>query len=283
MTNETVPPARTAFERDGHYGPVPVLSAREVEYYRGRLEDFERRYPDDRRKIKTKAHMLCPWVDAIARHPRILDAFEEIIGPDILCYSMAFRVKEPDRRTFAGWHQDSAYLRIRPTVVLAALALSPCSVEQGCLAVIPGTHKGPVLPHAESADEDSILARGQSIAAELDTNRAVDLALKPGELAFFHFNAVHGSRPNLSNDRRIMLLVEMMPTSARQADGRESAMLVRGVDRYGHFERDRPAEIECGTTERAAWQEAVSLRAKTLFDGSELRVSEAYGGAARSA
>lgn len=280
MTGLSFPQARTDFERDGHVGPVQVLDAREVEYYRGRLEDFERRFPDERRKIKTKAHMLCPWVDALARHPRILDAFEALIGPDILCYSMAFRVKEPDRQTFAGWHQDSAYLRIRPTLVLAALALSPCGVEQGCLSVIPGTHNGPVLPHAESADEHSILARGQSITEAIDPVRAVDLVLKPGELAFFHYNIVHGSRPNRSHDRRIMLLVEMMPTSAYQAGGQESAMLVRGVDRFAHFAQDRPAAVECGEAERAAWQEAVSLRAKTLFEGSALRVSEAYGGTA---
>ncbi|MFO0996614.1 MAG: phytanoyl-CoA dioxygenase family protein [Alphaproteobacteria bacterium] len=281
MANTSTSNLRADFERDGYSRPVPVLSASEVEHYRSRLEEFERRFPDDRRKIKTKAHLLCPWVDALARHPRILDAFEDLIGPDILCYSMAFRVKEPDKRTFAGWHQDSAYLRIRPTLVLAALALSPCGLEQGCLTVLPGTHKGPLLSHVESADEDSILARGQSITSPLDTSGAVDLALQPGELAFFHYNIVHGSRPNRSNERRIMLLVEMMPTSAYQDGGRESAMLVRGIDRFAHFERDRPAVVECGEDERTAWQNAVSLRAKTLFEGSALRVSEAYGGRAR--
>jgi hypothetical protein len=80
-----------------------------------------------------------------------------------------------------------------------------------------------------------------------------------------------------------MLLVEMMPTSAFQMDGRESAMLVRGTDRFAHFERDRPAAIECGDAERTAWQQAVSLRAKTLFEGSQLRVSDAYGGAPKTA
>ncbi|MBM3542147.1 MAG: phytanoyl-CoA dioxygenase family protein [Alphaproteobacteria bacterium] len=274
-----LPPGEIArFEIDGHTGPVRVLDETEVARYRAAYEGVERRHPDDLRKMKTKAHLLCPWVDEIARHPRVLDAFEDLIGPDLLCYSMAFRVKANDGRTHAGWHQDTAYTRMRPILAIGALALGPCGREQGCLSVIPGTHHGPLLPHVESADETSILARGQSIAQPVETDRAVDLALQPGELAIFHYNIVHGSRPNISADRRMMLLVEMMPADAYQASGKEAAMLVRGEDRHRHFEPDRPAVEEFGPAERQAWQKAVDLRAKVVFEDSQLPVSAAYGG-----
>lgn len=283
MTKRLSPVDIQRFDTEGFCGPVPVLDAGEVAYFRERLEAFERSHPAERKKLKTKAHLLCPWVDALARHPRVLDAFEDLIGPDILCYSMAFRVKEPDGRTVAGWHQDTAYSQLRPILVIGALALSECGREQGCLSVLPGTHKGPVLAHAEGTGEDSILARGQSITAPLETEKAIDLALRPGELSLFHYNIVHGSRANLSGDRRLMLLVEMMPTSAYQLRDREAAMLVRGEDRFGNFEADPAPRTEFGPAERATWQRSVSLRAKVVFSDSALPVSEAYGGAKTSA
>ncbi|MDA0703628.1 MAG: phytanoyl-CoA dioxygenase family protein [Proteobacteria bacterium] len=175
--------------------------------------------------------MCCaPWVEDIARHKGALDAFEGLIGPDILCYSMAFRAKGPDRATHAGWHQDSAYSKIEPIMVLAALALSPVTVENGCLRVIPGSHLGGLLNHADSEDPNSILARGQSIIDPIDESKAVPMVLQPGEVGFFDYRIVHGSGPNLTDDTRLMLLVEMMPASARQGEGRETALLVRGED-----------------------------------------------------
>ncbi|MGH6621795.1 MAG: phytanoyl-CoA dioxygenase family protein, partial [Alphaproteobacteria bacterium] len=94
------------FHNHGFLSPVPVLSPEEAEHFRGCLERFEKTYPNDIKKLKSKSHLLCPWIEEIARHSRILDVYEDLIGPNILCYSMAFRIKEPDARTHAGWHQD---------------------------------------------------------------------------------------------------------------------------------------------------------------------------------
>ncbi len=92
------------FHDQGFLSPVPVLSPAEVAHFRGCLERFEATYPDDIKKLKSKSHLLCPWVEDIARHPGILDVYEDLIGPNILCYSMAFRIKDPDAKTHAGWH-----------------------------------------------------------------------------------------------------------------------------------------------------------------------------------
>ena len=109
-----------SFHTDGYLPPVQVLDDDEVAYFKSRLEAFELRYPQHRRKLKSKSHILCPWVVEMARHPRILDVFEDLIGPDILCYSMAFRNKEPDGKTHAGWHQDGATNPIKPILVIGA-------------------------------------------------------------------------------------------------------------------------------------------------------------------
>src|SRR5260221_14012769 len=104
------------FERDGCLSPVRAMTAERAQYYRQRFEALEARVPDIK-KMKTKSHLLCPWVLEIAEDPHILDIFEDLIGPNIRCWSMAWRVKKADGETFAGWDQDSAYRAARPGVL----------------------------------------------------------------------------------------------------------------------------------------------------------------------
>src|SRR5690349_23358726 len=77
------------FERDGFTRPVQVLAPDEVKRYRAKLESFEARYPEHVKKLKSKSHLLAPWIMEIAEHQRILDVFEDLLGPNILCWSMA--------------------------------------------------------------------------------------------------------------------------------------------------------------------------------------------------
>jgi len=270
------------FAERGFVGPVKVLTEEEVAHYRGKLEAFEARHPSEVKKLKTKSHILFPWVQDMARHERILDVYEDLIGHDILCYSMAWRIKNPDGKTFAGWHQDAAYSPIKPILCIGALALGECGPAQGCLRIIPGSHKGPVLQHTDSEDPDSILARGQYISEAFDKSCAVDLALRPGEIAIFNSSCIHGSNANVSAERRIMLLVEMMPTCVEERRHRDSATLVRGVDTYRNYDEEyRPVE-EFGSGELAAWHELARRRGRNVFHNSQLPLSEAYGGERRS-
>jgi hypothetical protein len=94
-----------------------------------------------------------------------------------------------------------------------------------------------------------LLTRGQEIAVEVDDSKAVPLLLRPGEMSLHHVRLVHGSPPNPSHDRRIGFAIRYIPTSIRQLEGNDSATLVRGTDRFGHFElepapkTDMPAEM----------------------------------------
>jgi non-heme Fe2+,alpha-ketoglutarate-dependent halogenase len=268
------------FERDGYLSPEPVMTADEVRTYRSRLEGFESKYPDHVKKLKSKSHLLCPWVVDMAEHEHTLDVFEDLLGPNILCWSMAWRVKKPDGKTFAGWHQDSGYKGggVQPILVFGALALSECGSREGCLRVIPGSHKWSPLPHQDSEDATSILARGQSITVDFDKSNAVDCVLKPGEMALINNKIVHSSGPNNGIDRRIMLLVEMMPTHAYYPQRRESAMLVRGVDEYHNFDIDPRPDAEFSPDAQANWKRVIDIRAKAIFGNSHLAPSEAYGG-----
>jgi ectoine hydroxylase-related dioxygenase (phytanoyl-CoA dioxygenase family) len=269
-----------SFQRDGCLSPVRAMSAERAHALRQRFEALESRVTEIK-KMKTKSHLLCPWVLEVAEDPFILDIFEDLIGPDIRCWSMAWRVKKADGETFAGWHQDSAYGAATP-VVLGALALSDCGVAQGCLRGVPGSHRWGILKHEESDDPRSILARGQFITDDFDQSTAVDFALKPGEMALFDNSLVHGSGTNLGPDRRFLLLVEMLPTWAKAPRVRQSALLVRGSDTYGNFDDEPRPDGEWSATALANWSAVVDKRARLIFEDSKIGASEAYGGTRRA-
>ena len=258
-----------AFTRDGFIAPVRAISEERARHYRDRLEAFEQAYPDQRIKLDQKAHMICPWVDAMIREPRILDATEDLIGPDILCWGTSLRAKRADGKTFAGWHQDTAYADVRPIVVIVALALSRSRAADGCIRAIPGSHRGPLLAHKEAFQTASLLSREQYIDADFDQSTAVDFELEPGEAAFFNNAMIHSSNPNFGKDRRILFLLEMIPTHAHQQAPRESATLVRGHDAFGNFDVDPRPRTEMGEAELAAWQRAVEIQASVLFRGAQ--------------
>jgi ectoine hydroxylase-related dioxygenase (phytanoyl-CoA dioxygenase family) len=258
-----------AFDRDGFVAPVRAIPERRAIDYRRQLEAFEARYPDDRLKLDQKAHMICPWVDEMIREPGILDATEDLIGPDILCWGTSLRAKQPDGRTFAGWHQDTAYADVKPIVVIVALALSPARSGNGCIRGIPGSHRGPLLPHKEAFATDSLLSREQYIDAAFDETPTADFELDPGEIALFNNAIIHSSKPNFGSDRRILFLLEMVPTLAYQHAPRESAVLVRGQDSHGNFDTDPRPQTEMGATELAAWERAVAIQASVLFRGAQ--------------
>src|SRR5207237_393764 len=202
-----------SFKDEGFLSPVRAMSAERARAYRERFEKLEARVSDIK-KMKTKSHLLCPWVLDIAEDPHILDIFEDLIGPNLRVWSMAWRVKKADGQTFAGWHQDSAYGAAMP-VVLRGLALSECGATQGCLRGIPGWHRWGILRHEESDDPRSILAKGQYITDAFDESKAVDFTLQPDEMVMFDNSLVHGSGTNFGPDRRFLLLVESFATWAK--------------------------------------------------------------------
>ena len=168
----------------------------------------------------------------LVRNPRLLDAVEDLIGPDILCWTSQWWIKEPHSPQFVSWHQDSNYWGLDTDHLVSAwVALSPATVESGCMRFMPGSHLGPRLPHRETWHDDNMLSRGQAISAGIDEARAVNMEVATGEAVLFSYRLAHASHPNRSDDRRIGIAIRYMPPDARQtlADW-DSATLVRGED-----------------------------------------------------
>jgi non-heme Fe2+,alpha-ketoglutarate-dependent halogenase len=228
------------YQEDGYVCPVGVLSADQASHYRARLEAAEAAaggaLPGP---FRHKPHLVYTWAQELIRQPRILDAVETVIGPDILAWESVFFIKEANTPDFISWHQDITYwgLEAEGDVVSAWLALSPSTTESGCMRVVPGTHRREVVPHADTFAEGNMLSRGQEIAVEVSEDQAVDLVLQPGQMSLHHVKIFHGSHANRSADRRIGFAIRYLPPHVRQEVGiPDSATLVRGRDRFGHFE-----------------------------------------------
>ena len=232
------PAAVEQYRRDGFYFPVRVLSPEEAGRYRARLEAAERANGGALGgQLRQKCHLLFTWLDELIRHPRILDAVEDLLGPDLLCWGSSFFIKEARDPAFVSWHQDSTYWGLsEPDVVTAWVAFSESSIESGAMRMVPGTHTQQVA-HRDTFAPDNLLSRGQEIMVEVDESRAVDVVIHPGEMSLHHVRMFHGSPPNRSADRRIGYAIRYIPTRVRQVVGAsDSATLVRGVDDYHHFD-----------------------------------------------
>ena len=226
-----------AYRRDGFHFPVDVLAADEVAGLRARLEAFETVQGAPLHGTqRVRTNLLFRWMDELMRDPRLLDPVADLIGPDILSWGCHMFVKEAETPDFVSWHQDHQYWGLdSPDVVTAWLALSPSTVESGCMRMMPGSQDVD-LRHEDTFDPQNMLTRGQRIVEGIDEARAVDLVLRPGQMSLHNVQIAHASDPNRTTDRRIGIAFRFMPARTRQVVGEwDSALLVRGEDRYGHF------------------------------------------------
>ncbi|SDG17766.1 phytanoyl-CoA dioxygenase family protein [Thalassobaculum litoreum] len=260
------------YERDGFYFPIPVLGAEEVQRYRSALEAFERDNGGPLRgPMMFKTHLLFRWVDELIRHPKVLDAVEDILGPNLLAWNTHFFIKEPGDERYVAWHQDLTYWNLDPDEALTAwIALSPSTPKSGAMRMVPGTHTREVVPHLDTWKNGAMLTRGQEIAVEVDEDKAIDVTLRPGEMSLHHQKIFHASPANRADDRRIGLAIRYIPTHVRQVViDDDSAALVRGTDEYGHFQLEPRPERDMDPALVAMQAEAAERQARILYHGTD--------------
>ena len=171
------------------------------------------------------------------RADKILDAVEDLIGTNILCWNSVFWIKEAQSPSYVGWHQDLQYRGLSNSDVVSIwIALSDASEYAGCMNVIPGSHKE-IMDHAETYAKNNLLSRGQELEINISQTDTVSMALKAWQVSFHNVRTAHGSGPNKTNDRIIGLSLHYMPPHTQQTLSEwDSASLVRGEDLYQHFE-----------------------------------------------
>jgi non-haem Fe2+, alpha-ketoglutarate-dependent halogenase len=226
------------FERDGVVFPVRVFSAEQAARYAAAYEEFERQRAIKDDSPGLKIHCVFRWAHEIATNPAILDAVEQLIGPNILVFGSRPWNKLPRDRRYVAYHQDNSYYGLDPHDEVAIwVALTRSSPENGCVRYVPGSHRWGDQIHEIVGNPMNRLTRRQEITT-IDEADTVAATLEPGEAAFHHERTVHGSKGNESGSRRLGFQVNYIPTHVRSTIGRRSALLVRGVDEYGHWDAD---------------------------------------------
>ena len=227
------------FREHGYCYPFDALDTQEAAACRARLEAYERAAGHDaNRTLKIKGHLAFPWLVELGRHPRILDAVEDLIGPDIMLFGASVFAKDGRDPRYVSWHQDSAYFGLTPhEEVTAWVAFTDASSLNGCMRVLPDSHRGPDMKHVETFAKDNMLAKGQELRG-IDESKAIEMPLAAGQFSLHHERTAHSSLPNRSDDRRIGFAFFYVPSHVKSIHGRGRATLVRGVDRHGHWDED---------------------------------------------
>jgi len=255
------------FHAEGYYAPIRVLTTEQAAAIRRHLEEYEARSGGLRGPLRHKSHLLFTWLDTLIREPRILDAVEDLIGPDILCWGTSFFIKDARDPGYVSWHQDSTYWGLEPPdIVTAWVAISESTAANGAMRVIPGSHRGDQLPHRDTFAANNLLSRGQEIEVKVDESRAAMLELAPGEMSLHHVRLIHGSDPNPSGRRRIGFAIRYLPTYVRQVVGsHDSATLVRGVDTQHNFEPEQRPDADMSEAAQAFHAAITSRHAQVLM------------------
>jgi len=221
------------YHDQGFISPIRVISEQEAHSIKQELEIVEAEFPEEiNAESRNNLHLSFAFLDALAHNEIIVDAIEDLIGPNISLWASVMFIKEPSSKHYVSWHQDATYMGLDslnfPT---PWVALSPSNKETGCMTMIAGSHKTKIQEHKDTFAENNILTRGQVIQ-NVDESKAVDLILEPGEMSIHHGAVIHGSQPNNSTHRRIgFSLQSYMPPNIKQIVGRNIWTHVRGKKR----------------------------------------------------
>ena len=232
------------YHDEGFIAPIRVISEAKASSIKSQLEEVESQFPEEiNAESRNNLHLCFEFLDALAHNPIIVDAMEDLIGPDIALWATVMFIKEPSSKHYVSWHQDATYMGMNSTDFPTPwIALSPSNLETGCMTMISGSHKQEIHRHEDTFAEHNILTRGQAIP-DVDESKGVDLILEPGEMSIHNGAIIHGSKPNKSQQRRVgFSLQSYMSPAIEQVAGRNIWTHIRGKrrqDRNG-LSLDRP-------------------------------------------
>ncbi len=248
-----------AYRRDGQVTPAFRLDGSLLAEMRAAAEALLAARPDLRPEFIPLPHVawdqsaaakrLATRFLGFARRPEFLDMVESLLGPDIVFWTAALFCKPGGEGRPVPWHQDGIYWPLKPMAsVTLWIALDDSRIENGCMRVLPGSHRQGFLPH-ETSDKEGMVLNTEIVESEMDASQARCVELKAGEVSLHDAFLVHGSAPNRSPRRRAGLTLRYMPAttlydrSRTMTSGSNTAALefakrpiwlLRGTDRAGN-------------------------------------------------
>ena len=233
------------YAEQGFLTPLNLFSESEIGHFRACFDELEAREGREMCQIGLQArHLDEEFIWQMATDSRILDAMQQLMGEDIMLLSTHFFCKYPDpgATKFVAWHQDVTYWGLQPPEAQTVwVAVDDSDAENGCMRVIPGSHKHGIATHGKSTKVGNLLSINQEIPDELvDTSQAFDLELKAGQISIHDGQLYHASNPNISDRRRCGLTLRYIAPHVGQVElnslgTRYPTILLRGEDRYNNF------------------------------------------------
>lgn len=232
--NATTTPERAAmlanYEREGYAIFRNVLDSELIEEVSGHIAWLLEKNPDRTPEMLTQDLISDDpfWVRLIS-DDRLVDIAELFLGPDIGLFASHYLVKPPFTGKEVRWHQDAAFWPLEPMdVVTLWSAIDESTPENGCVRLVPGSHKNEIKD-MHATDTKDVL--GAEISVEVDESEAVDIVLQPGDVEVHHPMIYHASNANTSPKRRAGLTIRYIPTSTRITSPellQQSAFWLRG-------------------------------------------------------
>jgi phytanoyl-CoA hydroxylase len=223
------------------------------------------------RRLKSPAKQH-PFFDGLIHSDAILDPLESLIGPNIRALGSKLNLKAAGVGSPVEWHQDLAFHpHSNDNLLAVGIAFDDCSLVNGCLLVMPGSHNGPVLDH----HQEGWFVGAVDVRAEgIDVAHATPVEMKAGSIEIHHVRMLHASAPNTSPNPRRLLLFDMAASDAFPI-----GLSVGDLDAYN-------AQIVRGTPQqpRTAGQPPVRLplpvrRSGTIYEVQKGLRESAFAGA----
>ena len=203
------------------------------------------------RDLHISPHLLSTELDALVRHPTILDRVEAVLGPDFVLWESDFARKPPGGGSHIPWHADGPYWNLSTDEVVSIwVAFTDVSVENAAMQVVPGTHLqaglatldydgDPMAGYAEgirTSSEGNAFNYDTVLSEAIDFERdAVSIELAPGEFSIHHVDLVHGGGANTSDRDRIGYAMRYISARTYCRTGVDSVMPMRGDVGSEHF------------------------------------------------
>jgi hypothetical protein len=265
MTHLLTEAQRGRYERDGIVFPVRVLSPEEVRNYRQACDELEAHLGGKPRTVEVRQmHLHFHWAHKLATHPRVLDAVEDLLGPNLLVWATEVFAKHPhDAAVSMGWHRDRPYMGIDGEATTAWVALSDSVAANGCMCAVPGpSRRDPRPPDGELPSGRP----GHQAAVGVDEQEAVDVRLGAGEMSLHDADILHGSAANRSDHKRVGFVIRFVTPQTRPRIGRPPVILARGSDPHNHFcVVDPPAEAG-GERSLAEMKKSAAQHLETMLE-----------------
>jgi len=200
------------FKERGVVFPIQLFSQEEALKYENEFSLMEEAF-GGQLPYAGNTHYALDWAYDLTTHPRILEYVTSILGEDICVVGSLMLTKYPQSTSYVSWHQDGMNSGWDQNNSLTVwLAFTESNAENGCMQVIPKSHKNLLQDHVYFTDDENMIRKGHKIAAEVNEDDALNLELKPGEFSMHHNSIIHGSKANTSAKKRIGFIIRYVST-----------------------------------------------------------------------